>query len=110
MISLRKKDMETIRQIAENCFNEPIELLAYGSRVNGDSHDGSDLDLVVRALSLKPVNSEDTNNFREKLQDSTIPILIQVQDWARVPENFKVNILNNYEILFSNIQHSSKAE
>ncbi len=32
-----------------------VEVWAYGSRVNGRSHDGSDLDLVLRGPGLKEI-------------------------------------------------------
>ena len=33
-----------------------VEVWAYGSRVNGESHDGSDLDLALRGPALASVN------------------------------------------------------
>ena len=33
-----------------------VEVWAYGSRVNGESHDGSDLDLVLRGPALEPLD------------------------------------------------------
>jgi len=47
MLNLRQKDHKSLCDIAKECFKTPIEIWAYGSRVNGDSHDASDLDLVV---------------------------------------------------------------
>ncbi len=35
------------------------EVWAYGSRINGRAHDGSDLDLVLRAPRLQPIPRED---------------------------------------------------
>jgi predicted nucleotidyltransferase len=102
MLNLRPKDKEAICRIAKESFNSPIKILAYGSRVNGDSHDTSDLDLVIKPQGLKPVNLEEINRFREKLQDSTIPIIVQVMDWSRIPDSFKVNIQKRNEVLFSN--------
>ncbi|MCY3777616.1 MAG: nucleotidyltransferase domain-containing protein, partial [Candidatus Aminicenantes bacterium] len=32
-----------------------VEVWAYGSRVNGQSHEGSDLDLVLRSPTLEPL-------------------------------------------------------
>ena len=41
---LRVKDREAISQIARESFSTPIEIWAYGSRVNGHAHQASDLD------------------------------------------------------------------
>ena len=37
-------------------------------------------------------------DFELAVAESNIPIL-QIFDWARIPESFHKNILNNYEIL-----------
>ena len=65
-----------------------VEVWAYGSRVNGRSHDGSDLDLVLRGPKLAEIDTSRLADFIEALQDSTIPFLVEVRDWARLPESF----------------------
>ncbi len=65
-----------------------VEVWAYGSRVNGRSHDGSDLDLVLRGPSLKEIPIDQLRGFEEALRESKIPFLIEARDWARVPERF----------------------
>ena len=65
-----------------------VEVWAYGSRVNGRSHDGSDLDLVLRDPKLAEIDTSRLADFIEALQDSTIPFLVEVRDWARLPEIF----------------------
>ncbi len=76
-----------------------IEVWAYGSRVNGDSHDGSDLDLVLRAPGLKAIPLGQLREFAEALTDSTIPFLVEARDWARVPERFRREIERDYVAL-----------
>ena len=58
-----------------------VEVWAYGSRVNGRSHDGSDLDLVLRGPKLAEIDISRLADFTEALQDSTIPFLVEVRDW-----------------------------
>ena len=106
MTNLRKKDRENICTIAENCFKDYVEIWAYGSRVNDDSHDASDLDLVIRSIDLKPLDWRELMEFKEKIRDSNIPILIQAFDWAKLPESFHANILKKYELLYSNSKKS----
>ena len=65
-----------------------VEVWAYGSRVNGRSHDGSDLDLVLRSPKLAEIDISRLADFIEALQDSTIPFLVEARDWARLPESF----------------------
>ncbi len=96
MIHLRKKDKDAICDLARECFSSPVALWAYGSRVDGTSHDGSDRDLVARGANLKPIDLSEFAEFTKKLADSQIPILVQVFDWARMPESFQSNILDGY--------------
>ena len=63
------------------------EVWAYGSRVNGRSHPGSDLDLVLRSPTLKECGGG-YYDLVEAIEESTIPILVQAHDWARLPESF----------------------
>lgn len=73
---------------------------AYGSRVNGTAHDGSDLDLVIRSSDLSPLPIADYTELLEKIRDSNIPILVELRDWARLPESFHKQILLQHEVLF----------
>ena len=76
-----------------------VEAWAYGSRVSGGSHEGSDLDLVLRGPMLKQIPSRMLADFAEALERSNIPILVQVYDWARLPENFHREIERGYVAL-----------
>ncbi len=96
VLNLRDKDRNQILKIAEETFSCEVILWAYGSRVNGNSHDASDLDLVIRGPELKELNNTELENFKEALKDSNIPIIVQVFDWARLPSSFKKNILASY--------------
>jgi type I restriction enzyme S subunit len=81
------------------CEHVPgIEVWAYGSRVNGRSHDGSDLDLVLRIPTLEPLGHE-YFELVEALEQSNIPILVQAHDWARLPESFHREIERDYVVL-----------
>jgi len=98
---LRAKDKNIINEIAANSFTTSVEIWAYGSRVNGDAHDASDLDLVVKPIDK--LNWGDFETFREGLQKSDLPIIVDVLVWDKIPEEFKKNILINYEVLFESI-------
>ncbi len=72
-----------------------VEVWAYGSRVNGRSHDGSDLDLVLRGPRLEEIPIERLVDFEEAVRESSIPFLVEARDWARVPERFHREIEQN---------------
>lgn len=96
---IREKDRDKLIKI----FSEvkiPMEVWAYGSRVRGTAHSGSDLDLVIRRHDLKKVPDDVMTNLMEAIRDSTIPILVQLFDWARIPDSFKENISNCYEVFY----------
>ena len=96
---LREKDKQQLLGIALRTIHTPIEIWAFGSRVNGSAHDTSDLDLVLRTQDLTPLNNVELNNFKHALEQSTIPILIQVLDWAQIPRSFHHNIMQKYTVL-----------
>lgn len=75
-----------------------VEVWAYGSRVTGESHEGSDLDLVLRSPTLEPLGGEYLDLI-EAFEESHIPILIQAFDWARLPESFHNEIEQDYVVL-----------
>ena len=78
-----------------------VEVWAYGSRVNGESHDGSDLDLVLRGPGLAKIDISRLVDFEEALRDSTVPFLVEAHDWARLPESFHREIQRNHVIITS---------
>lgn len=100
-MKLRNKDKENLIAIFETA-TPPFEVWAYGSRVNGDAHDGSDLDLVVRTPHLQKLPVDVYLALKEKIQESNIPIVVELFDWARLPEIFHKNILAKHEVLYSN--------
>ena len=70
MINLRTNDLDLLQKIFRD-YCPDAEILAYGSRVNGDSHSGSDLDLTVKCFNdskkrlyeLKELLSESNTHF-----------------------------------------------
>ena len=76
-----------------------VEVWAYGSRVNGRSHDGSDLDLVLRGPGLKEIPSDQLGDFEEAVRESNIPFLVEARDWPRLPERFHREIERDYAVL-----------
>ena len=72
------------------------EVWAYGSRVDGTSHEASDLDLVIRGPGLRPIPSVDMQTLREAFRESNIPIIVDLHDWSRLPETFQREIARNY--------------
>lgn len=90
------------RRVVEALLREHlpnVEVWAYGSRVDGRSHDGSDLDLVLRGPGLEEIPADRLADFDDALRESTIPFLVEARDWARLPERFHREIESEYVVL-----------
>ncbi len=96
---LREKDKILIERLAQKTLKTPSQIWAFGSRVNGDAHDTSDLDLVIVSDDKQKIDIDEFINFKDVLRESNIPILIQLMDWNKIPESFHKNILENYQVL-----------
>ena len=72
-----------------------VEVWAYGSRVNGDCYEASDLDLVAH-------HGGDMSALwraQEAFMDSDLPIQVQLVDWARIPVAFHAEIEAGYVVV-----------
>jgi len=97
---LREKDKQILIQLFSQ-LEGPVEVLAYGSRVNNTAHDGSDLDLVIRAKNHKPLSVDIYTCLQEQIKQSNIPILVELRDWTTLPESFHRQIEKQYEVIYS---------
>lgn len=75
------------------------EVWAYGSRVRGDAHACSDLDIVLRSPDDLGQDVAGWFELKEALQDSLLPILVDVHLWPRLPASFHPNIEAGYMVL-----------
>lgn len=76
-----------------------VEVWAYGSRVNGDGHEASDLDLVVRQPADLKHETPALWEMKEVLVESNLPIRVDVVDWARIPASFHREIERGYVVV-----------
>lgn len=81
-----------------------VEILAYGSRINGRSHDGSDLDIALRTHDLKPIEFGLFALLRQAIDDANLPFIVDIRDWASLPSNFKEEILKQPVVLNETIK------
>ena len=89
-----KKDLDILKNILkEFCPNS--EVYAYGSRINGRAHDGSDLDLTIKNFPKDKYLFE----LKEIFSNSNITFLIDVNLYDDLPQSFKEEIdKNNVQI------------
>lgn len=81
-----------------------VDVWAYGSRVSGRSHDGSDLDLVLRGPGLGEIDALRLADAQDALRESTIPFLVELHDWARLPKGFHPEIERLHVVLVRGVR------
>ena len=86
-----------------------VEVWAYGSRVNGRCHAGSDLDLVLRKPGLKKIRAEQLVDFADAVCESAIPFLVEARDWARLPDAFRREIEGDYAVLVQRLADDTRS-
>ena len=93
---IKEKYLKELLSVFENYFPK-AEIWAYGSRVEGDAHSGSDLDLAVKTFGE---NTKDIIKLRKFLNESNIPFLIDIFEFNKLPESFQKEIERKHVIIF----------
>jgi len=75
------------------------EVWAYGSRVNGTAQECSDLDLVLREPNDLGADVAGWIELKEALQESRLPILVEIHLWPRLPTTFQQEIERQYVVV-----------
>jgi predicted nucleotidyltransferase len=76
-----------------------VDVWVYGSRVNGRSHEGSDLDLVLRGPGPKQIPFDALCDFQDAVRESTIPFLVGSARLGRLPESFHLEVERQHAVL-----------
>lgn len=104
---IRPKDREKLLELISASIPEPVEVWAYGSRVNGAAHEASDIDLVIRSKDLRPVDWKAFTTLQQQIKDSNIPVLVDIKDWALLPTSFQTEINKQFEVFYSTLHPSA---
>jgi len=86
MLNLNLNYLEQVKKILKNHAKNQV-VWAYGSRVNGRAHQGSDLDLVIMN-NLNQFTLDDLLVLRAAFSESNLPILVDVLNWQDMPLSF----------------------
>ena len=68
------------------------EVWAFGSRVSGEAHAGSDLDLVIVPAPDAPAAGREAAALKSAFAESALPILVDVLTWSQIPPTFRPEI------------------
>ena len=86
-LNVPARHLRTLVSLVQDHF-PGVEVWAYGSRLNGCGHDGSDLNLVLREPGLGEISSDKVGDFEIAVRESGIPFLVEVRDWAKLEKGF----------------------
>lgn len=93
---IKPEQLKMLTDIFDNyCPN--AEIWAYGSRIKGNAHLGSDLDLVVKNFNSKFAK---LSELRQLINDSNIPFLVDINEFDKLPKSFQEEILKDYIVIF----------
>ncbi|MBF0435162.1 MAG: nucleotidyltransferase domain-containing protein [Magnetococcales bacterium] len=92
---LEPRHLHTVRQLLQH-YVPWSEAWIYGSRVTGTGHETSDLDLEVRNPVDPDLEQPGIGAVRTAFMLSDLPIRVEVEDWARIPDSFRQEIVCNY--------------
>ena len=95
VLALDARHLRTLKALLAQ-HTPHAQVWAYGSRVNGTSHEGSDLDLVLRHPTDLSQAVPGGQALKEALQASNLPMLVDVHQWAHLPQTFHVRIEAGY--------------
>ena len=96
MFNISEKDRLLLIQILATQIPE-YTVIAYGSRISGKSHQGSDLDLVI--IGDEKIPLQKIWKLKEVFEDSNLPFTVDVLDWNAIPVNFRKNIKKKFEVI-----------
>lgn len=97
-LALQAPHVEVVRAILLQHLPS-AEVWAFGSRVNGTGHEASDLDLVARNSAAADQALRGIAATRAAFIESDLPIRVDLQDWALIPESFRQEIARGFVVL-----------
>ena len=98
VFDLPENYVQTLKQLLQT-YVPDAEVWAYGSRVSGHAHKTSDFDLVLRNPADLSAPQKMFVELRAAISESGLPILVDVMDWARIPQAFRDEIEREHEVL-----------
>lgn len=90
-IFIEQRFLDELKGILEKTVPN-TKIWAYGSRIDGTAHSGSDLDLAI-------VGDGDISVLKTAIEESNIPFLVDVVKFENLPESFQNEILKKYVVI-----------
>lgn len=99
-LHVSKEALQQIEQIFQKMAPDAI-VWAYGSRITGDCHEGSDLDLVIKTFGH---SEKSISKIRNAFSESNIPFLIDIRYWEDLPASFQEEIAKKYIVIYGAVK------
>jgi len=96
MIDLTAEHLTLLKTIIAEHLSE-CEIRLFGSRANGTAKPYSDIDIALKCA--EPIDRRTMQRLREALQESALPMRVDLIDWHGISEEFRGVIKKGYEIL-----------
>ena len=95
-IDVKPIEWEIIKNILSQIIPERL-VWAFGSRVNGNKKEFSDLDIVI--LGEKPLAQEKEADLHNAFINSDLPFKIDIIIWSRTSDKFKSIINQSHKVI-----------
>lgn len=96
MIDLSPEHIALLKQLITKHLSD-CEIRVFGSRIHGTAKPYSDIDIALKCGSQ--IDRKTMSRLKESLQESTLPIRVDVLDWESISEEFRRVIETGYEVL-----------
>ena len=87
-LNLTEAELAALLQLIQTHLPN-VEIWAFGSRVVGTNGESSDLDLAAFASEME---TRAVSNLREALEESNLPMRVDLHIWQDLPEHFQSTI------------------
>ena len=93
---LKENHLKILKDIFDSlCPN--CAILAYGSRIKNEAHDGSDLDLAI----INNFGDYNISEIQEEIKNSNLPFLVDIFEFSALPQNFQDEILKENVVIYN---------
>lgn len=96
MIDLSTENLTLLKQLITEHI-QGCEIRVFGSRIHGTAKPYSDIDIAIKCA--EPIDRHIMRALKEALQESKLPIRVDVLDWYSISEEFRGVIEEDYEVL-----------
>lgn len=87
---LKESDFQLVQDLVVAPLKKKgAQIFVFGSRARGQHHQFSDLDLFYIEAPATPVSGLELSNIRELLEESNLPVKVDLVNWCDLAESYK---------------------